>query len=357
MARTVEIAVEVEPRYSVRIGAGVLAEVRAFVGARKVAVISDRTVARFHGKALALDAPMFELEAGEQAKSLESLGRALDFLAERELDRSSVVIALGGGVVGDLGGLAASLYMRGVDVVQCPTTLLAQVDASVGGKTAINLEAGKNLAGTFHQPRAVFADTATLATLDASEFRSGLGEVVKSALLDGEDFFAWLESNAAKLAARDFEALTGAVERSVKLKARVVASDPTERGARKSLNLGHTFAHAIEHVAGYGRVPHGVAVAVGLRLALELGLRNGALEDRTLAARLEQLLAALELPRSLAELRVGSKSPLEADRLVDAMRIDKKGRSGSPRFVLLVRAGRAALDVEVDRSLVREVLA
>jgi 3-dehydroquinate synthase len=353
----IEIFVDVDPRYAVRVGPRCLELVREFIGDRACAVISDERVAPLYFARLGLDAPLLELERGEASKSLANLGRALEFLAEAGLDRDSIVVALGGGVVGDLAGLAASLYMRGIAIVQCPTTLLAQVDASVGGKTAIDLEAGKNLAGTFHQPSAVFADTSALATLDDDEFRSGIGEVVKSALLDGDDACAWLDRRAAALASRDETASTEAVERSIRLKARIVASDPRERGPRKALNLGHTFAHAIELASGYGTIPHGVAVAVGVRLALELANDVGVLADRDLPARLDRWLAALALESSLDALRRRHRVALEPQALFDAMRLDKKGSRGAPRFVLLAKAGEPRLDVAVDPARVLEVLA
>lgn len=337
--------------YSVEIGTGVLDGVRTRVGARRAAIVTDPRVRDLHAARLGLEAPVVEVERGEAAKSFATLERVLERLAELGLDRGSVLVALGGGSVGDLAGLAASLYMRGVELVQCPTTLLAQVDASVGGKTAIDLRAGKNLAGSFHPPSAVFADGAVLATLEDAELACGLGEVVKSALLDGEEFLAWLEAHAAEVVRREPARLHEIVVRSVRLKARVVERDPRELGERKALNFGHTFAHAIEHVAGYGRVPHGVAVAVGLGLALRAG------GNPTLAARAERLCSALGLPATLAELRERARHALPARELALAMRLDKKGVARTPRFVLLDAPGRARWDQELEPEVVERALA
>lgn len=354
---TVDVAVA--PAYRVAIGPGLLGAARAsFDPARGCAVIADRRVAELYAARLELAAaPLFAIEPGEAAKSFAVLERALEFFAASGLDRASTVVTLGGGVVADLGGLAASLYMRGVAVVHCPTTLLAQVDASVGGKTAVNLAAGKNLAGTFHQPRAVFADTATLATLSDHEFRSGLGELVKTALLDGEELFARVERDAERLLGRDADVLAAAIASAVTHKARIVAADPTEKGERKSLNLGHTFAHAIEHSAGYGRVPHGVAVAAGLGLALDAAAALGLLADAALRPRLTRLLERLGLPASLDALRARGGPTLAPAELAAAMRLDKKGRGGEARFVLPRGLGAVALDVVVPAEVLAAVLA
>jgi 3-dehydroquinate synthase len=345
------IQVDVTPSYAVHVGRGCLAAVRGVVSERSPsAVLTDGRVAGLHAERLAGfgDAPWIQVPRGEEAKRFEVLERVLGEMADAGLDRSSVLVTLGGGAVCDLGGLAASLYARGIDVVHCPTTLLAQVDAAVGGKTAVNLGAGKNLAGTFHQPRAVFADTGTLTTLDTDELRAGFGEVVKSALLGAEGLPAQLEGSAF-----DLETVVAAC---VRLKAQVVAVDEREAGARKQLNLGHTFAHAIEHVAGYGSIPHGVAVAVGLVLALEASRRTRLLEDPRLPERTAAWLRALELPTSLADLRRTAESELPPDALTHAMRGDKKGRRSEPRFVLPRALGVVELDVPLEPALVTEIL-
>lgn len=356
MTTTVEVGVA--PPYAVHIGRGALAGVRAFLSDATdsnatggstdttCAVLSDGRVTGLHAAKLAGfgDTPWIQVPEGEAGKTFDVLERVLGEMAQAGLDRSSVLITLGGGAVSDVGGLAASLYARGIGVLHCPTTLLAQVDASVGGKTAVNLEAGKNLAGTFHQPRAVFADVDTLTTLDAEQRRSGFGEVVKTALLGAEGLADTLDAGAHEL-----EPIVAAC---VRLKARVVAADEHEGGTRKQLNLGHTFAHAIEHVAGYGAVPHGVAVGVGLALALEASRRTGRLEDADLVARATGWLRALELPASLAELGV----ELPAEALADAMRLDKKGHHCAPRFVLPRALGAVELDVELEPALLAEIL-
>jgi 3-dehydroquinate synthase len=294
--------------------------------------------------------------AGEESKSLEALGRVLDFLVEARLDRSSALVLLGGGVVGDLGGLAAALYLRGIDAVHCPTTLLAQVDSAVGGKTAVNLRAGKNLAGAFHQPRAVHADVETLATLADEELCSGLGEVLKSALVGDPELFLLLEEHAEGLLARAPELLAGVVERCVRIKVAVVERDEREAGERKRLNLGHTFAHAIEQASGW-RVPHGMAVAAGVCLALRASGELGLLADAELPARTARLCARLGLPASLAELRGRYRAELAPAALCAALGRDKKGRAGEPALVLPRALGELELDVRPPDALLAALLA
>jgi 3-dehydroquinate synthase len=323
--------------YELRLGRGIASE--ALLAARKrsrFAVLSDERVWALHGDKLgAGDAPLITVPPGETSKSFEQLERVLDRLCEARLDRKSCLVAFGGGVVGDLGGLAAALYMRGIEVLQCPTTLLAQVDSSVGGKTAVNLRSGKNLAGAFHQPAGVWIDVDLLATLDEQEYASGLGEVVKSAVLAGETDFARLEQNADALLARDPDLLLDVVEACVRQKAGVVEADEREAGPRRALNLGHTLGHAIERAAGYGRVPHGVAVAVGMLHACVRSAHEGVLQDRDLPVRIRKLCARLGLPTGLEELRTRSGAALSEAELADAMRFDKKGAV----WILPVRLG------------------
>jgi 3-dehydroquinate synthase len=341
--------------YPVVIGAGALGELRAHAGERPFGIVDER-VFELHG---ALVAPLFALAAvpaGEAAKDWATLELALGAMAQQGLDRGSIALAFGGGATLDVGGLAASLYMRGVRVVYGPTTLLAMVDASVGGKTAINIAQGKNLVGTFHQPSAVLADTRTLATLPDAEWRSGLGEVLKAALVEGEELLALVERNAAALAARELAAVEPVIAACVRSKASIVASDERESGPRKALNLGHTFAHALEKVAGFGAIPHGVAVACGLALALEASERAGLLQDRGLRARVDTLLRALQLPRSLGELRM-RHGALPAAELLAAMRHDKKASAGRPAFVLPRAAGSLELAVALDDAAVLALLA
>lgn len=331
---------------------------RELAAERSHAVLTDANVAPLYLEHLQLgDAPVLVVEPGEDAKSFTQLEAVLDFLCESDVDRGGVLFTLGGGVVSDLGGLAASLHLRGIDVVHVPTTLLAQVDASIGGKTAVNLRAGKNLAGAFHPPLEVLIDPSVLTTLPELEFQSGLGEVLKSALVGSPELLDLLEREVAGIQARDPQVLGQVVDACLEVKARVVAADEFESGERATLNLGHTFAHAIEHAAGFGRVPHGVAVGVGLALALEASERAGCLLDRDLPERVTGLLAALRLPASLAELEERFKLDWTTADLAGGLRHDKKARGGVPQFVLLERAGTARWGERLDQALLLELLA
>lgn len=359
MSEPIRVPVATEPPYEVLCGRGILAEAKRWAQGRSGwAILVDETLVNPWLERLDApeDVPVLAVPPGEDSKSLTMLEAVLELLAEHALDRGTLLVALGGGVISDLTGLAASLYMRGVDFLCCPTTLLAQVDASVGGKTAVNLAAGKNLAGTFHQPVAVLADVETLSTLPERELLSGFGEVLKTALIGDAALLDELAHNAARLRARQAEALTPVVARCVAVKARAVADDPREAGPRRALNLGHTFGHAIERAAGYGTIPHGEAVAVGIGLALELARRLGVLEQSDLPERVRDLAASLGLATSLAVLRKAGH-PLPVETLLEAMRVDKKGRGGVPRFVLPVRAGVVRWDVEAPVELVRELVA
>lgn len=313
---------------------------------RKVAVLTDRNVAAT--LALALDtmfgaAPRLVVMAGEDAKSPSILAGVWDFLAEERIDRGGVLFAVGGGVIGDLGGFAAASYLRGIEFFQVPTTLLAMVDSSVGGKTGINIAAGKNLVGAFHQPRGVFISTDALATLPAREFAAGMAEVIKYGLLGDAALLAQLEQTPLTVASAELPAV---IKRCCAIKARVVEADEFEtakEGGRALLNLGHTFGHAIERVAGYGQYLHGEAVAIGLcaaaRLSQKLGL-IGAAE----VARIDAVVAAHKLPVRL-------HTPLPLADLFAAMARDKKVRAGLPRFVVLRRLGEAATQDGVPAAL------
>ncbi len=342
MSVPLEVRVEVEPSpYSVLIGEGLLAEagarVRAVTPACRAAILTDTNV-----EALYLDtvtrsfaAAGFStldvvIPAGEASKSWAAAGNALESLSSAGLDRTDIVVGLGGGVVGDLSGFVAGTFLRGVDFVQLPTTLLAQVDSSVGGKTGVDLVSGKNLAGVFKQPLVVLADTGTLESLPDSEWQSGLAEVAKVAVLEGEAELAWLERSAERIAGRDYAMTRQAIRRSVDFKARIVAADEREQGLRESLNYGHTFGHALENVAGYGVVPHGLAVAEGIRFAARLAVDAvGASAD--FARRQVRLLDELGISR------VGGS--FSSRELRHAMSSDKKARGGSPRFVLAEAPG------------------
>ena len=339
--------------YSILFAEDLTAEVRALVteleaSSRKIAVVTDRNVATIQAstlRALFADAPTLVVPAGEESKSIPEFGRVLDFLAGQGLDRSAAVFAVGGGVVGDLAGFAAASYLRGVDYFQVPTTLLSMVDSSVGGKTGVNLSAGKNLAGAFHQPRRVFVATGFLKLLPLREFAAGMAEVIKTALLGDRLLFEDLERDP--LSPGDLR-LAWTVRVCCGIKARLVEADERERadsGGRALLNLGHTFGHAVEQVTGYGTYLHGEAVAVGLCAAARLSRRLGLLGDAEVS-RVESVVRAHALPTRL-------RSHLPADDLMAAMARDKKVRAGSLRFVVLrslgdaeVRGGVALADVE-----------
>ena len=285
---------------------------------------------------------------GERTKSWQTLDRIFDELLAARLGRDATLVALGGGVVGDLAGFAAAIYQRGVALIQVPTTLLAQVDSSIGGKTAINHARGKNMIGAFHQPLAVVSDVATLDTLPDRELRAGLAEVIKHGVALDERFVGWLEQNIERVLARDRDALIYTVRRSCELKARVVADDERESGVRALLNLGHTFGHAIEAGTGFGPWLHGEAVAAGMVMAAQLSARLGLLAASD-AQRIGALVARAGLPTQAPRLAREQWRAL--------MAIDKKAAGGRVRFVLLEAIGRAKLQAGVDERLVDEVIA
>jgi len=288
---------------------------------------------------------------GEAAKGWETLNRVFDALLGAKCGRDTLIVALGGGVVGDLAGFAAAVYQRGVPFLQLPTTLLAQVDSSVGGKTAINHPLGKNMIGAFHQPLAVISDVASLDTLPERELRAGLAEVIKHGFALDAPFVDWLERNIDLLLKRDAAALTHAIKRSCELKAAVVAADEREAGERALLNFGHTFGHAIETGAGYGAWLHGEAVAAGMVMAAELSALMGDLK-KTDVSRLRELLRRAGLP-----VRLSAQGPaLAPERLIELMAVDKKAAKGRTRFVLLESIGRARLRSDVEERLVRQAI-
>lgn len=351
------ITVELAARgYPVHVGEGLLDSadlLREAVAGRHVLLVTDDNVAPHHLPGVrdalhGLQVATVVLPPGEQEKTLAQWTRLLEALAGLGASRDATVIALGGGVVGDMAGFAAATWMRGVRFVQLPTTLLAMVDSSVGGKTAVDLPQGKNLVGAFHQPALVLADTATLRTLPPRELRAGLAEVVKYAALGDIDFLTWLEGHAGQLLDRQPDALAEAIGRSVAHKAAIVARDETEAGERALLNLGHTFGHAIEAEQGFGGLVHGEAVAVGMVLAARLSARLG-LCPAADGSRLASLLDALGLPTALP-------GGLAADALLARMRLDKKNVSGRLRLVLLDGLGAARVVPDVDEDAVRAVL-
>jgi len=288
------------------------------------------------------------LPDGEAHKTLEVLNQIFTALLEQHCDRKTTLIALGGGVVGDMTGFAAATYQRGVPFIQIPTTLLAQVDSSVGGKTGVNHPLGKNMIGAFHQPRCVLIDTDTLGTLPDNELSAGLAEVIKYGLIGDPEFFSWLEQNLDRLLKRDPEALAYAIERSCADKARVVAADEREAGQRALLNLGHTFGHAIEAGMGYGNWLHGEAVAAGMCMAAHLSRRLGWLKDDEVQ-RIEALVRRARLP-SCAPASVSSAA------LRDLMNVDKKVEAGQLRLVLPRGLGQSVITSEVPPDLVMETL-
>lgn len=286
--------------------------------------------------------------SGETSKSVTQLSRLWEFLLEAEADRRTVVVAVGGGVVGDLAGFAAATFARGIRFVQVPTTLLAMVDSSVGGKTGINLPGAKNMVGAFWQPAMVIIDTETLTTLPDREFRSGLAEVVKYGVIDDAAFFEWLTRHAGELLARDPGALRQAIRRSCESKARVVEEDERETtGRRAILNYGHTFAHGIEATAGYGTLLHGEAVAIGMQMAARLAIAFG-LCDADVLRRQTELLQACRLPVTLPTA--------SADEMLPVMRRDKKAAHGDLRFILPREIGNVELVGQVDESAVRQAI-
>ena len=344
--------------YPIHIGAGLLGDeslYAQYIASKSVAVISNRIVAPLYlervqraiERAGGRVVPIL-IEDGEQAKAWATLDHVVDAMLAARCGRDSVVVALGGGVVGDLAGFAAAVYQRGIPFIQMPTTLLAQVDSSVGGKTAINHARGKNMVGAFHQPLAVIADVGVLDTLPDRELRAGMAEVIKHGFILDLQFVAWLEANMGKLLARDRAALSHAVRRSCELKAQVVAADERETGLRAILNFGHTFGHAIEAGVGYGEWLHGEAVASGMVMATELSARAGTLR-REDADRVKALIALAGLPVQGPKLAI--------ERYLDLMQVDKKAADGRIRFILLDGLGRATLRGNLDARLVRESIA
>lgn len=328
------------------------ADIAALAGSGPLALVSDSTVLALHGASLPFAFDPILVPAGEKAKRWPVLERLVEELAARNIDRSTPVVALGGGSIGDVTGLAASLFMRGCPVLHLPTTLLAQADSAIGGKTAIDAAGVKNLVGSFHQPALVVADPAFLTTLDPRQLRAGYAEVVKYGLLGDAGFFAWCEANGPALLAGDVALRTEAVTACIRAKAALVADDVEDRhGRRALLNLGHSFGHAIEAVAGFGPVLHGEAVAVGMVLAFRLSEALG-LAGPADTARVETHLGAVGLPTTLGD--VGLAGAGEA--LLEAMRGDKKNEGGQLRLVVAEGIGRTRL-ASVEAAAVRAVLA
>jgi len=345
-----------ERSYPIYIGTGLLARTDLFsthIESQNVVVVTNDVVAPLYLKTLMAALPQARtleivLPDGEEHKTLAVWSGIFDRLLQARCDRRTTLIALGGGVVGDITGFAAACYQRGVPFIQVPTTLLAQVDSSIGGKTAVNHPLGKNMIGAFYQPRAVIIDTDTLNSLPDRELRAGIAEIIKYGLIRDTQFFQWLEKNLAPLLKRDPGALAHAISRSCRTKAEIVALDERESGLRAILNLGHTFGHAIETGLGYGTWLHGEAVAAGMVMAADLSHRLGWLAKDDLD-RIERIVA-------LAGLPVRSPSALDATKLRGLMAVDKKVDAGRARFVLLQAIGRATVTADVPPSLLDETL-
>jgi 3-dehydroquinate synthase len=356
-AAPLQIEVELGTRrYPIWIGAGLLDDPalwRSALRGRHVLVVSNDVVAPLYAPRVragldGLAASTLVLPDGEAHKTLDSAARIFAALAELKASRDATIVALGGGVIGDMAGFAAACWMRGIAFVQMPTTLLAMVDSSVGGKTAVDLPQGKNLVGAFHQPRAVVIDTATLATLPDRELRSGLAEIVKYGALGDAAFFAWLEENIDALLAREPAALAHAIATSCRNKAGIVARDETEQGERALLNFGHTFGHALETAAGYGTLVHGEAIAIGMLLAARLSAQTGRASNAD-EQRLQALLERGGLPTVLP-------ATVDPQRLLDLMRLDKKNLSGRLRLILWRGIGQAEIVPDLDEQAIVGVM-
>lgn len=357
MSSSREVVVETSlSKYPIHVGRNLadklLAQVTEIAGKRgKVAIVTDSNVHAAQGDWLAKFAEHSDLlvvSAGETSKSLQVLGQVLDFLAEHKLDRGGVVLAVGGGVVGDLAGFAAASYLRGIRFIQVPTTVLSMVDSSVGGKTGINISAGKNLVGAFHQPIAVYSDIDLLRTMPPREFASGMAEIIKHGMLQDVALFDLLETEP--ILGPDDARLDEVIEWNCKIKAAVVNADEKETaasGGRALLNLGHTFGHAIENAAGYGEYLHGEAIGIGLVAAAILSQELGFISDSDVQ-RIRKVVASHRLPIEL-------NKPLPVETLLAAMRLDKKVKAGVIRFVIMKRIGKAETIESADMELVSEI--
>jgi len=344
------VKVELADRsYTVYIGAGLLGKAHPVFencGGSTVLIVSNETVAPLYldclaGSLAGAKVHSLILPDGETFKTSEYWSKIIDKLVEIRATRDTTIFTLGGGVIGDMGGFAAASYMRGINFVQIPTSLLSQVDASVGGKTGFNHPRGKNLIGAFHQPGAVLVDIETLKTLPAREFSAGLAEVVKIAAVRDAEFLVWLENNGPAIMAREPVALTSMIKRSITNKAEIVAEDEREAGVRALLNFGHSFAHALETLTGYRVYLHGEAVAIGMLVASRLSELRG-LCEAGFSQRLGKLLGSFDLPLDLP-------AELDVDDMLETMKLDKKATAGSTRLVLIVSAGHGIIDSGSDR--------
>ena len=354
--KELKVELDRDRSYPIYIGSGLLgdAEILArHIHSRQVLILSNETVAPLYLKKLQSSLSLFQtatviLPDGEQYKTLQYLDKIFDVLLENKFSRNATLIALGGGVIGDMGGFAAACYQRGIAFIQIPTTLLAQVDSSVGGKTGVNHPLGKNMIGAFYQPQCVLADAGVLDTLEDRQLSAGLAEVIKYGLIRDAEFLAWLEVNMPLLLARDKQALAYAIEHSCINKAEVVGEDEFESGVRATLNLGHTFGHAIETGCGYGHYLHGEAVAIGCCFAADLSRRLDWLNDEDVA-RIIAIFRAARLP-------VLPPPGLRVDQYVELMGVDKKNVDGKIRVILLEAIGKASLPVNVDLAQLQQTL-
>jgi len=346
-----------ERSYPIFIGHNLYADeniLKKYISGKRVAIISNETIAPIYLKKLETSLAAYDpfsiiLPDGEKFKTLESIDLIVDQLLAARCDRNITILALGGGVIGDMAGFSAACYMRGVPFIQIPTTLLSQVDSSVGGKTGVNHKRGKNMIGAFYQPQCVLIDTATLDTLPDKELSAGLAEVIKYGLIRDQKFLLWLEKNMHRLLARDAEALASVIHESCRHKAEVVAADELEKGGRALLNLGHTFGHAIEAGMGYGKWLHGEAVAAGMVMAAELSCRLGWLK-KTDVEQIEKILIKAKLPtRAPRELSVAT--------MLEHMAVDKKVANGKLHLVLLKKIGQAILTNDFPVKIMEDVLA
>ena len=353
--KTLQVALG-DRSYPIYIGSGLLNQAQLYtqhIKSKQVIVITNATIAPLYLDQVLNNLRDFKVETlilpdGEQFKTLDYVSQIFDKLLSCKFSRNATLIALGGGVIGDMGGFSAACYQRGIAFLQIPTTLLAQVDSSVGGKTGVNHPLGKNMIGAFYQPQCVIADADVLNTLNDRQLSAGLAEVIKYGLIRDIKFFEWLEQNIELLLARDKEALAFAIERSCLNKAEIVAEDETETGIRATLNLGHTFGHAIETGAGYGIYLHGEAVAIGTCQAADLSRRKGWLND----ADVERIIALFKK----ANLPVTPPKQLDSDRFIDLMAVDKKNIDGKIRLILLTKIGVATLPVGIDTLLLEQTL-
>lgn len=351
--KTIQVALG-SRSYPIYIGSGLLNNEQLLIkhiNSNQVLLVSNDKVARLYMEKVLQGLQDFNVETvilpdGEQYKTLDVLTQIFDKLLACKFSRNATLIALGGGVIGDMGGFAAACYQRGISFLQIPTTLLAQVDSSVGGKTGVNHPLGKNMIGAFYQPQCVIADTNVLNTLDDRQLSAGLSEVIKYGLIRDADFFLWLEKNMDDLLARDKNALAYAIERSCVNKAEIVAVDETETGIRATLNLGHTFGHAIETGTGYGRYLHGEAVAIGICLAAEFSKRNGWLQQAD-TDRIIELLKKARLPTEIPE-------EIKPNEWLELMAVDKKNVDGQIRLILLKQIGEATLPVSINPVLLEQ---